>query len=178
MDIIATNFSGVCLMQSELKCDDRGSFERIWSAQELCTNEFSSDVAQVSLARNHIKGTVRGLHYSVEPDEEVKFLRCVRGKIFDVVVDLRPSSATYRTYLEFHLKAGDGTTLRIPPGFAHGYQTLADDTDIIYLIDRPFVPSSARVIRYNDPSINVLWPLPVTCVSERDARGDEDLSVQ
>ncbi len=124
---------------------------------------------QLSLSRNHRAGTLRGLHYAVPPHAETKLVRCVRGTIHDVAVDVRPGSPSYARHVARRLDARTGGGLLIPAGFAHGFQTLEDETEVLYAIDLPYIPEAARAIRYDDPTLAISWPLPVSIISERDA---------
>ena len=108
------------------------------------------------------------MHYQCAPHSEVKLVRCVKGAIFDVIVDIRPDSPSYLKWQRFELSSGNNHQLYIPKGFAHGFQTLSDDVEVNYLISTPFEPRSTRGIRYNDPAFGILWPLPVTEISEKD----------
>jgi dTDP-4-dehydrorhamnose 3,5-epimerase len=164
-----TELRGVFDVIDEPTSDERGSFARIWSGDELRRAGIEHDCAQLSISRSARAGTIRGLHLAAAPHEEAKLVRCVRGSIFDVAVDVRPGSPTFGAFVARELSSASGRALFIPRGFAHGLQTLEDDTDVLYAIDTPFVASAARAIRYDDPTIGVRWPLPPTVVSERDA---------
>jgi dTDP-4-dehydrorhamnose 3,5-epimerase len=113
---------------------------------------------------------LRGLHYQVDPHAEAKFVRCTRGAIYDVIVDLRPASSTHGQWLGVELAADNGTMLYVPEGFAHGYQTLADDTEMYYLTTTAYAPAAARGVRYDDPAFKIHWPLPVAVISEADQK--------
>jgi dTDP-4-dehydrorhamnose 3,5-epimerase len=114
-------------------------------------------------------GTVRGLHYQVEPSEEVKIVRCSRGAIFDVIVDVRPDSNTFLQWYGVELSADNRRQLYVPRGFAHGYQTLVDDCEVFYVVSEFYAPQHERGIRWNDPSVDIRWPVPVSDMSEKDA---------
>jgi len=163
-----TELLGVFDVIDEPAADERGSFARIWCEDELRRAGIDHHCAQLSISRSARAGTIRGLHLAVAPHEEAKLVRCVRGSIFDVAVDLRPGSPTFAKFVARELSAASGRALFIPPGFAHGLQTLEDDTDVLYAIDPPFVASAARAIRYDDATIGVPWPLPPSVVSDRD----------
>ena len=123
---------------------------------------------QHSISFTACKGTVRGLHYQREPHSEAKVVRCLKGVIWDVIIDIRPDSPTYLRWQQFELSSENGHQLYVPAGFAHGYQTLCDDVEVNYLISVPYAPQSACGIRYNDPTFGITWPLPVTEISEKD----------
>ena len=123
---------------------------------------------QHSISFTAYKGTVRGLHYQREPHSEAKVVRCLKGVIWDVLIDIRPESPTYLRWQQFELSSENGHQLYVPAGFAHGYQTLCDDVEVNYLISVPYAPQSACGIRYNDPTFGITWPLPVTEISEKD----------
>lgn len=148
--------------------DSRGTFRRIVDLTQLSELGADPAVVQVSTATNTTAGTIRGLHYQVPPSDEAKTLWCTSGAVFDVVVDIRPDSPTAGQWCAVELSAREPTALHIPPGFAHGYQTLTDDTDLIYLISRPHDPDRARSLRWDDPTIAIPWPRAVTAISQRD----------
>jgi dTDP-4-dehydrorhamnose 3,5-epimerase len=158
---------GATLLRAELHADDRGSFRRVVDLPSLREAGLAAEVEQVSVATNSVAGTVRGLHYQAEPHGEAKTLWCTTGEVFDVLVDLRPGPS-YGRWLSVHLSADEPVALHIPRGVAHGYQTLVDDTALAYLISTPFVPSASRSLRWDDPTLAIAWPLPVTRISERD----------
>ena len=148
--------------------DDRGSFGRTWCAEEFATAGLNPRLAQASISTNRQRGTLRGLHYQVAPYQEAKLVRCAKGAIFDVAVDLRPDSPTYLHWFGLELTESNSKQLYVPEGFAHGFQTLADDTVVAYAISVPYAPGSGRGIRYDDLTVGVRWPLPDPIVSERD----------
>ncbi len=160
---------GAFLIDLEPIEDERGSFSRVYCRQELAARGLVAEIAQASLSFNHRKGTLRGLHFQAAPHEEAKLVRCTAGEIFDVIVDLRPGSATYCQSFSLSLAPGSRRQLYVPRGFAHGFQTLVDDTEVSYFISTPYEPSSARGYRFDEPAFGIRWPLPVTVISERDA---------
>lgn len=168
MIFTATQISGVWLLGVEPSRDERGFFARTWCQRELAERGLDATIAQESLSYSRRKGTLRGLHFQRAPYEEVKVVRCIRGAIFDVVVDLRPHSPTYLTWQAFELTAGNRKALYIPKGCAHGLQTLKEDTEALYQISEFHAPQSADGYRYDDPAFGIAWPLPVSAVSERD----------
>jgi len=159
---------GAMLVHNEAHRDDRGSFRRIVDLRAMNAAGVDSAVAQVSAAVNELAGTLRGLHYQTVPHQESKTLWCSMGSVFDVLVDLRPQEPTYGSWIAVSLKAGENVALHVPPGVAHGYQTLQDDTELVYLVSAPHHPESARILRWSDPTVGIAWPLPVTRISDRD----------
>jgi len=165
-----TKIAGCFMLDVQPHVDDRGSFTRTWCAEELQANGLNPCVAQCSVSFNHHRGTLRGMHHQAAPNEEAKVVRCTRGRIFDVVLDLRPESPTYRTWLGIELDWENQRSLYIPEGCAHGYQSLTDTTEVYYMISVPFHPESARCCRWNDPVFSIQWPLPeIARLSTRDA---------
>jgi len=144
--------------------DERGAFVPLWRSG--LPPRFAPVVA--SIARNDRAGTIRGMHWQDPPHEEVKLVRCTRGAIHDVIVDRRPRSPTHGAIVSVMLSADEDLGLLLPAGVAHGYQTLEDDTEVFYLLSAEYAPHAARGLRYDDPLLNIRWPLPVTAVSARD----------
>lgn len=166
-----TALPGVMLIEPERQCDARGHFSRVFCRKEFAAQGLHADFVQTSASVNLIRGTLRGLHYQAAPAAETKLVRVVRGAAFDVAVDLRPGSATYGAWVAMELSAESGRMLYIPPGCAHGFQTLADDTEILYQIAPYHDPESQRGIRWNDPTLNIAWPIENPILSERDRSG-------
>lgn len=158
---------GVTLLRAEVHADDRGSFRRVVDLGALRQAGLDADVDQVSVATNALAGTVRGMHWQAEPHGETKTLWCTSGAIFDVLVDLR-EGPSYGKWLSVELSGDQPTALHVPRGVAHGYQTLTDDTAVAYLISTPFVAEASRSLRWDDPTLAIPWPLPVTRISDRD----------
>lgn len=148
--------------------DERGFFARTACVDDFSARGLIGAFAQSSISFNAKRGTVRGLHFSVEPHAETKLVRCTTGTIHDVVVDLRPGSATYLQAYGTELSAANRHALYIPAGFAHGFQALSDGAEVLYMIDRAYVPGSARGLRWNDAALRVTWPEPVTVIADRD----------
>jgi dTDP-4-dehydrorhamnose 3,5-epimerase len=148
--------------------DNRGFFARTFSAEDFAEKGLNPKVTQCNLSYNYKKGTLRGMHFQVEPAAEVKLVRCTRGAVYDVIVDIRPGSPTYLEYVGVELSADNRRTLYVPEMFAHGYQTLTDDAEVFYQVSQDFAPQHARGYRYNDPAFNIEWPLPVSEISEKD----------
>jgi dTDP-4-dehydrorhamnose 3,5-epimerase len=167
--------AGAFLVKLDLRSDDRGFFARSFCVDEFAAAGLPADFPQQSLARSRRAGTLRGLHLQLEPHAEAKYVRCVRGRIFDAIVDLRPSSPTYLQSATVELDDEAGDALFVPAGFAHGYQTLCDDTDVIYAMSARFAPAAARSIRWNDPALNLAWPIVDPILSDAD-RNAPDLA--
>jgi dTDP-4-dehydrorhamnose 3,5-epimerase len=148
--------------------DDRGFFTRLWCASEFCERGLSSRLEQCSLSYNRRTGTIRGMHYQAPPREEAKVVRCIRGGIYDVLLDLRRGSPTFMQWCAQELTASNRLALYVPEGVAHGFQSLSDETEVMYLISEPYDPSLARGVRWDDPAFGIHWPLPATVLSARD----------
>jgi dTDP-4-dehydrorhamnose 3,5-epimerase len=164
----ATAIGGAWLLDPEPLADERGFFARTFCERELAAHGLDARVAQCSIAWNPERGTVRGLHYQMPPHGEAKLVRCTRGAIHDVVVDLRPASPTFKRHVAVELSAENRRQLYVPPGCAHGYQTLAADSEVSYRMSMPYEPGAGRGVRWDDLAFGVTWPLPVTLISERD----------
>lgn len=163
-----TSMEGVLLIDLELHIDERGYFARTWCREEFGRQGLPTQIAQCSISYNARRGTVRGMHWQTEPYAEAKLVRCVRGAIYDVVVDLRPDSATHGQWFSCELSATNNRLLFVPAGLAHGFQTLSDDTEINYFISESLHQECARGLRWNDPRFAIHWPLDVTVISARD----------
>ena len=148
--------------------DDRGFFGRLWCQKEFDDQGLKSVIAQSNIGVSKTKGTLRGLHYQRPPYQEVKIVRCPRGAIFDVIVDLRPESPTYKQWFGLELNQENATMLYVPEGCATGYLTLRDDTEIYYHATESYHPQSATGVRYDDPAFAIRWPAPVTVMSDND----------
>jgi dTDP-4-dehydrorhamnose 3,5-epimerase len=168
MQIIPSDLKGVFLIRIERIEDERGSFARTFCRREFGERGLDSMVAQCNLSHNRLRGTLRGLHYQLPPAAEAKLVRCTRGAIFDVAVDLRPNSPTFCRWFGTELSAANDMMLYIPKGFAHGFQTLADDTEITYQMSEYYAPDLARGLRWDEPALGIHWPLSVGTMSERD----------
>jgi dTDP-4-dehydrorhamnose 3,5-epimerase len=168
MRFIPTRLEGVFLIEPEPAHDARGFFARTFCIQEFEAQKLETRFVQHSLSFNARRGTLRGMHFQREPHGEVKVVTCVKGGIRDVLIDLRPSSPTYRAWEGFDLTADNRRSLYIPKGFAHGFQTLEDETEVTYLISEFHAPAAAAGLRYDDPAFGIEWPLPVTVISPRD----------
>lgn len=168
MDFEPQSLQGIWRVRPRPHSDARGHFARIFCREEFEERGLLGHFPQISLSRNLARGTIRGLHFKDSGFAETKLVRCVAGSIFDVVVDLRAGSSTKGRWFAAELSAADGSALYIPPGFAHGFQTLTDDADVLYQISPPYRPEGEGGVRWNDPAFNVEWPLDVTRISERD----------
>jgi dTDP-4-dehydrorhamnose 3,5-epimerase len=164
-----TPLPGAFLIEISPLEDERGLFARTYCAEEFAVQGLVCEWQQCSLSLNTRKGTLRGLHYQGAPHEEHKLVRCTAGAIFDVIVDIRPDSATYRRWFGVQLAAANRRSLFIPPGFAHGFMTLSDDTEVYYMISVPHAPEFAQGFRWDDPAFAIGWPTAPTVISPRDA---------
>lgn len=163
-----TRVAGVFLLRVAPHADERGFFARTWCADELAAHGLVAELAQASVSWNRRRGTLRGLHWQAAPHEEAKLVSCPRGAIWDVAADVRPGSPTYGSWFGARLDAARLDMLYVPPGVAHGFVTLADDTLVHYLISSRHEVASTRGIRWDDPSLAIAWPEPPVVISERD----------
>ena len=163
-----TPVAGAWLLHPEWQLDERGAFARTFCREELGRRGLTVDVAQCSLSRSHRRGTLRGLHYQAAPHQEAKLVRCTRGAVHDVVVDLRRGSPTFGAHLAVRLDAGDGVAVYVPEGCAHGFLTLEEDCEVAYQMSVPHHPESARGVRWNDPAFGVEWPFEPVLIAQRD----------
>jgi dTDP-4-dehydrorhamnose 3,5-epimerase len=164
-----TILNGAFVVELDKKEDDRGFFARGFCAKEFAQHGLKSQVVQANISYSHLKGTIRGMHYQIAPATEAKFIRCIRGAIWDVIIDMRPESPTYLEHIGVELSAENRRAIYVPDMFAHGNQTLTDGAELFYLVGEYYTPGYERGIRYNDPAIAIRWPLPVTVISEKDA---------
>lgn len=156
------------MIDSTPHADERGRFMRAWCLREFSERGIKFVPVQANMGFSVRKGTVRGMHYQVEPALEAKLVRCTRGSMFDVVVDLRPGSATYAKWYGAELSAENGRMLYVPEHCAHGYQTLEDGTEMYYMTSQFYVPDAVRGLRFDDPAFGIEWPLAATAVSNQD----------
>ena len=169
MRFVPVELAGAFVVELEPIEDERGSFARTWCRDELAAQGLETELAQCSTSRNLRAGTLRGMHFQQAPHEEVKLVRCTRGAIFDVIVDLRPGSPTYAAWFGAELDAASGRGLYVPKGFAHGFQTLTDDTEVLYMISYPYVAEASTGVRWDDPAFGIVWPeTRVRTLSARD----------
>ncbi len=169
MKIIETKLSGVFIIELDSFGDERGFYKRLWGVKELSELGLQNDLDNVGLSYNKKSGTIRGMHYQVEPFAETKFVQCLRGKICDVVLDIRRDSKTYGEWIAEELTPENNRALYISEGLAHGFQTLEDDSELLYCISEQYNIGSARGIRWNDPQFGIEFPLAVSVINERDA---------
>jgi len=148
--------------------DERGAFTRTFCEREFAAHGLEARFVQHSLSLNTRKGTLRGMHFQHPPHQETKLVRCAKGAIWDVIIDLRPTSPTYLQWQAFELSAANAMQLYIPSGLAHGFQTLEDDSEVHYLISQFYDAASSSGVRYDDPLFGIAWPLPVSVISTRD----------
>jgi len=164
-----TELPGAYVIDLEPIEDSRGFFARAWSDQELAEHGLETRIAQCNVSLTQRKGTIRGMHFQLPPHEEVKLVRCTRGALYDVIVDLRQDSSTFKRWFGVELSEDNRRTLYVPRGFAHGFQTLADETEIFYMISEPYSPDAANGVRWDDPAFGIIWPLgDPTVISDKD----------
>jgi dTDP-4-dehydrorhamnose 3,5-epimerase len=166
-----TGLRGAFLIEIELHSDERGSFGRSYCSQEFQDHGLEPLILQCSVSYSKKRGTLRGMHYQEAPLEEAKLIRCARGAMYDVIVDLRPESPTYGQWTSFELAAPPGKASKMvyaPRGFAHGFLTLEDDTEVVYQMSAFYAPEAGRGFRWNDPAFGIVWPEPVRVISDRD----------
>ncbi|MBF8263345.1 MAG: dTDP-4-dehydrorhamnose 3,5-epimerase [Parachlamydiales bacterium] len=159
---------GVFVIEPEKKEDNRGFFARTYCSEEFQKRGLVDCAVQCNLSYSKKAGTLRGMHYQAPPFAEAKLIRCTYGAIFDVMIDLRPESLTYKKWLGIKVNAANRQLLYVPEGFAHGFQTLTDHTEVFYQVSRPFTPEAERGIRWNDPAFGIQWPLAVSVISGKD----------
>ena len=165
-----TKLAGAFILDVDRQKDNRGFFARVFCQKELAAHGLRPCIAQANIAYNTKKGTLRGMHFQFPPSAESKLVRCTRGAIVDIIVDLRPESSTYLQYVAVELTADNRRALYVPERFAHGYQTLVDDTETSYQMGDFYSPELESGLFYNDPRLSLPWPLPVTEISPKDAR--------
>ena len=168
MEFKKTQLADAVIIELKKIHDDRGFFARTWCEKELAKQGISSRLVQANVSFNRLKGTLRGLHLQISPYQEAKFVRCVRGAIYDVIIDLRPSSPSYRQWVAVELTGSNHRMIYVPEGFAHGFQSLEDDTEVQYGVSAAYAPQAERGMRYDDPAFSISWPLAVTSISGKD----------
>ena len=161
--------SGAYLIDLEKKEDERGFFARAFCSDLFREHRLIDRFVQCNVSYSHKAGTLRGMHYQLAPHAEVKLIRCTAGAIYDVMIDLRPQSPTYKEWIGIQIDAIHHQMLYVPEGFAHGFETLVDHTEIFYQVSAPFSPLAERGIRWNDPAFGIEWPLPVAVISTKDS---------
>jgi dTDP-4-dehydrorhamnose 3,5-epimerase len=168
MDFERTNLEGAWLIRLQPAHDERGFFARTFCEREFSARGLNTTFPQHSTSFSARKGTLRGMHFQREPHVEVKLVRCLHGAIFDVIIDVRPHSSTYRRWQSFELTAENRLQLYIPSGFAHGFQTLSDEVEVGYLISEFYNAEAASGLKYDDPTFAISWPLPISTISDKD----------
>lgn len=168
MKFIETPLEGVYVIEPELIQDDRGFFARSFCDTQFFERDLETYFPQANISYNHEIGTLRGMHYQAAPHQEIKLVRCTRGGIFDVIIDLRENSETYCQWFGVTLTAWNRKTLYVPEDFAHGYLTLEKNTEVFYQVSEPYNKQADRGVMYNDPEVGIKWPTDIKVVSERD----------
>lgn len=168
MKFIETRLKGAFIIEPERLEDERGFFARIFCQKEFEAHGLNPRMVQCNISYNKHKGTLRGMHHQAVPMSEAKLVRCTRGAIYDVIIDLRPESPTYCQWLAEELNAENSKMIYIPEGFAHGFQTLEDDTEVFYQMSEFYSPEHARGVRWDDPVFGIEWPLDMKMISEKD----------
>ena len=165
-----TKLSDACIIEIEKIEDERGFFARIWDKEKFLENGIGSEFLQSSISLSKKKGTIRGMHYQTKPFEESKIVRCTRGSIFDVIIDLRADSKTFKEWFGIELSENNYRCMYIPKGFAHGFQTLENDSEVSYQISETYKPEYSKGIRWNDKIFEIKWPLIPTIMSKKDEK--------
>lgn len=168
MKITPLSIDGVRLVGIDRLGDDRGFFARLWCRDEFARAGMDLQIEQASASFNQQAGTLRGMHFAWPPAAEAKLVRCARGRMHDVLLDLRPTSPTYLQHLAVVLDEDNHDALFVPPGVAHGFQTLRDATEVHYMMSEAYRPALADGVRFDDPRFGIRWPLPVSCISDKD----------
>lgn len=170
MKFIPTTLKDAVVIALEPHPDERGFFARTYCEKEFAAAGLETGFVQGNMSFNHVKGTLRGLHFQNAPHQEVKVVRCIRGAIYDVIVDLRPQSPSYLQWQGFELSADNGLQLYVPRGFAHGFLTLSDGAIVVYQVSAFYTPGAEGGVRWNDPHFAIAWPAEVTVISAKDAK--------
>ena len=168
MILIETKLQGAYIIEPEPIEDERGFFARTFCVREFEAHGLNPHVAQCNISYNPKRGTLRGMHYQAAPHAEAKLVRCIRGAIYDVIIDLRPESPTFKEWVAVELTANNRRMLYVPEGFAHGFQTLGDDSEVFYQMSEYYHSECARGVRWNDPAFGIVWPEAVPVMSDRD----------
>lgn len=169
MKFIPTGLAGAWIVEPERLEDERGYFARTFCREEFGAHGLNPELVQCNVSFNAKKSTLRGMHYQASPHEEAKLVRCTRGAIFDVIIDIRPASTTFKKWFSAELSAVNGRALYVPEGFAHGFQSLEDGSEVFYQMSAAYSPDAARGVRWNDPAFGIHWPMTDPVVSQRDA---------
>lgn len=170
MIITATPLKDAFVVELEIREDDRGGFARTFCAREFEEHGMKPIVAQCNMSYNFKKGTLRGMHYQLPPAAETKLVRCTKGAIYDVIIDMRPESPTYKQHFGIELTEDNRKALYVPELFAHGYLALTDGAEVVYQVGEFYSPGYERGIRYDDPEFGIEWPIPITVISEKDSK--------
>lgn len=168
MKFIKTKINGAYIIETNKVVDERGFFINSWNKQEFHENNLEVNLTECNIAFNNKKGTIRGLHYQIPPYDGAKLVRCIRGKIWDVVVDLRPNSKTFKQWYSVELNEENNKLNYIPPECAHGYQTLEENSEMLYLMSQEYMLKYERGLKYSDPVFNISFPLKVSSISKKD----------
>lgn len=168
MKFIKTSLEGAYLIEPELLCDERGFFSRTYCVNEFAASGLPFSFVQSSISFNKLRGTLRGMHYQKQPYSEIKLVRCTRGSIYDVIIDLRSDSNTYMRWFGVELTAANHLSVYIPVGFAHGFITLSDDSEVLYFMSEFYDPAGACGVRWDDPAFKIDWPSSPIVISGRD----------
>jgi dTDP-4-dehydrorhamnose 3,5-epimerase len=163
-----TKLKGAFIIEPERLEDERGFFARIFDQKEFEAHGLNPRVVQCNVSFNKKKGTLRGMHYQIVPYQEAKLVCCIKGAIYDVALDLRPSSTTFKQWIGVELTATNRRMLYVPEGFAHGFETLKNDTEVFYQMSEFYHPESARGVRWNDPAFGIVWPDDIRVISDKD----------
>lgn len=170
-----TRLQGVYIIESEAIADERGFFARTFCRDEFESRGILFDIVQCNISCNKKRGTLRGMHYQTKPHEEAKLLHCMRGAMYDVVLDLRPDSSTFKQWTAIELNSEMKKMVYIPKGCAHGFQSLEDDTEVFYAMSHPYHPESSRGLRWNDPAFAIQWPIDRQVMSFKDQHYEDFL---
>lgn len=170
MQFRATPLAGAFIIEIDAAVDDRGFFARTWCEREFAAQGIAMPVRQCNISVNRARHTLRGMHYQAAEHAEAKVVNCARGAVHDVIIDLRPGSPTFKRHYAIELNDDNRRMLYIPPGFAHGFETLVDRTEVHYLMSSFYEPSAARGVRWDDPAFGIRWPAPPQMISDRDRR--------
>ena len=168
MKFYETELKGAYIIELEKFEDERGFFTRVWDKKIMQDQGLKSDLVQMSFSFSKKKGTLRGMHFQEEPFREVKIVKCIQGKIFDVIIDLRVESRTYKKWIGIELSADKQKMIYVPEGFAHGFQTLEENTHVLYQMSNWFSPEHEKGIRWDDKDFNIKWPITNLIISKKD----------
>ncbi len=173
MKLLETKLKGAYIIKLDKLEDERGFFARSWCQKEFLDYGLNPNIVQCNISFNTRKGTLRGMHYQSAPHEEVKLVRSTRGAIYDVIIDLNPNSKSFKQWISVELTADNGKMLYVPKGFAHGFQTLEDNTEVFYQMSEFYHPESAQGVRWNDPTFDIQWPIGDPIMSAKDSQYED-----